>query len=132
MTEKINLDDKYEKFIKSYQYYVFEDQFENFQENSQKYEKFYDSSFHNYNNINDIYFVNKKVEHLYNKYNISFSLKNKLFNYLRETYRKFKISFDADFQATAFMINNVKVIIIIHFIAELRDVIVKSNYNFRN
>ena len=82
MMKKIIFDDKYEKFIKSYQYYVFEDQFENFQENSQKYEKFYDSSFHNYNNINDIYFVNKKVEHLYNKYNISFSSKNKLFKHL--------------------------------------------------
>ena len=30
------------------------------------------------------------------------------------------------------MINNVKVVTIIHFIVEFRDVIVKSSYNFRN
>ena len=30
------------------------------------------------------------------------------------------------------MINNAKVVIIIYFIAELRDIIVKSNYNFRS
>ena len=32
----------------------------------------------------------------------------------------------------AFIINNVEIIIIIHFIVELHNIIVKSNYNFRN
>ena len=91
---------------------------------------------------------------------MSFLLKNKLFKHLRKTYRKFKIIFDADsqaretsfaiydvtfqtreisfvvsdadFQVTALIINNVKMITIIHFIVELRDIIVKSDYNFRN
>ena len=30
------------------------------------------------------------------------------------------------------MINNVEIVIIIHFIIELRDVIIRSDYNFRN
>ena len=65
---------------------------------------------------------------------------------MREIYRKFKILFDAasqvretlfvifdvDFQAINLIINNAKLIIIIYFIAKLRDVIVKSDYNFRN
>ena len=76
------LDDEYEKFIKLYQYYVFEDQFENFQKDSQEYEKFYDNNFHDYDDINDIHFVNKEIKHLYNKYDISFSSKNKLFKHL--------------------------------------------------
>ena len=80
------LDDEYKKFIELYQYYAFEDQFENSQKNSQEYEKSYDNSFHNYNNINNIYFVNKEVKHLYNKCDISFSSKNKLFKHLREIY----------------------------------------------
>ena len=94
--------------------------------------------------MNNVYLVNKRVEHLYNKYNISFSSKNKLFKHLRKTCRKFKIifetasgAFDATFQinetsSAAPIINNAKVITIIHFIAELRDVIAKSDYNFRN
>ena len=137
--KRITLDDEYEKSIKSYQYYAFEDQFEDLQENSQKYEKSYDSSFHNYNDMNDVYFVNKKVEHLCNKYDISFLLRNKLFNYLREICRKFKIiieAFDAASQIneTSFavsMINNAE-IAIIHFIVELHDAIIKLDYYFRN
>ena len=99
--------------------------------------------------MNNIYFVNKGIEHLYNRYNISFSSRNKLFKHLRKTYRKFKIIFDVIFKAfdvifeideisisfeksVAFIINNIKIIIIIHFIVELRDVIIKSGYNFRN
>ena len=90
--------------------------------------------------MNDVHFVNKKVEHLYNKYNISFLSKNKLFKHLWETCRKFKLSFEAAFDITfqinntlfvIFMINNAK-IVIIHFIAKLRDAIFRSNYNFRN
>ena len=89
--------------------------------------------------MNNVYFVNKKVEHFCNKYNISFSLKNKLFNHLRETYRKFKTiieAFDAAFQvnetsSVAFIINNAKVAII-HFIVELYDAIVRPDYNFRS
>ena len=154
------LDDEYKKFVKLYQYYIFENQFENFQKKIQKYEKFYDNNFYDYNDINDIYFVNKKVKHLYNKCDISFSSKNKLFKHLQKTYRKSKI-FDAIFEAfeiiseifetifeifetifkifdaifetyvaifeinktsisfekfVIFIINNVKIIIIIHFI----------------
>ena len=30
------------------------------------------------------------------------------------------------------MINNVEIVIIIYFIIELCDIIIKSNYNFRN
>ena len=82
--------------------------------------------------MNNIYFVNKGVEHLYNKCDISFSSKNKLFKHLRKIYRKFKMSFEATFDVTALIINNVNVIIIIHFIAKLRDVIAKSGYNFHN
>ena len=68
---------------------------------------------------------------------MSFLLKNKLFKHLREIYRKFKIIFDITSQvnnisSVAFMVNNVKVVTIIYFIVELRDVIVKSSYNFRN
>ena len=74
---------------------------------------------------------------------------------MRKTCRKFKIffettsrafdaafktiskTFNAVFQVRAtsfvgFMINNVKVVTIIYFIVELRDVIIKSSYNFRN
>ena len=133
MTEKNILDDEYEKSVESYQYYVFKDP-ENLQKNSQKYEKSYDSSSHDYNDINNVYFVNKRVEHLCNKCDISFLSKNKLFNHLRKTYRKFKTiikTLDTDFQTIIFMINNAKVIII-HFIVELRDAIVKPSYNFRN
>ena len=84
-----------------------------------------------------MHFVNKGVEHLYNKYNISFSLKNKLFKHLRETCRKFKIFFETVFDVVAFdvialIINNAKVAIIIYSIAKLRDIIVKPGYNFRN
>ena len=140
MTEKSILDDEYEKFIESYQYYAFEDQSENLQENSQKYEKSYDNNFHNYDDINNIYLVSKEVEHLYNKCDISFLSKNKLFKHLRENCWKFKISFETfnvTFQINntlfvIFMINNAKVITIIHFIVKLRNVINRSNYNFRN
>ena len=82
--------------------------------------------------MNDMYFVNKGVEHLYNKCDISFLSKNKLFKHLRETYRKFKMSFEATFDIVVFMINNANVITIIYSIAKLRDIIAKSNYNFRN
>ena len=61
-----------------------------------------------------------------------FLSRNKLFKHLRETYRKFKISFEAVFDVAALIINNADVITIIHFIAKLRDVIAKSGYNFRN
>ena len=135
--KKITLEDKYEKFIELYQYYAFEDQPENLQENFQKYEKSYDSSFHNYDDINNVYFVSKEVEHLYNKCDISFSSKNKLFKHLRETCRKSKVFFDIISQAgnissAAPMVNNAEVTTIIHFIAKLRDVIAKPDYNFRN
>ena len=66
---------------------------------------------------------------------------------MRETCRKFKITFDAAFEAVsvifditfqinetsfvALIINNAKVVIIIYFIAELRDVVIKSGYNFK-
>ena len=141
--KKSILDDEYEKFIKLYQYYIFEEHFENLQENaqenSQKCEKSYDNNFHNYNDINDVYFVNKGIEHFYNKYDISFSSRNKLFNYLRKICRKFKIiieALDAPFQVNEIsfiisIINNAEVVII-HFIAKLHNAIVKSNYNFRN
>ena len=99
--------------------------------------------------MNDIHFVNKRVEYFYNKCNMSFLLRNKLFKHLRETCRKFKIFFETAFESSdaafgvfdaifqisgfaVFMINNAKVITIIYFIAKLRDAIVKSNYNFRN
>ena len=65
---------------------------------------------------------------------MSFSSKNKLFNHLRETYRKFKTIievFDTNSQTTASIINNAK-IVIIYFIVELCDAIAKSGYNFRN
>ena len=140
--------------------------------------------------MNDIHFVSKEVKHLYNKCDISFSSRNKLFKHLRKTCRKFK-TFDAVFEASeaisgtfdiifetfdtifgafeavfetfetvfgisetisevfdaafgvggtpissekfvALMANNVEVITIIHSIAELCDVIVKSGYNFRS
>ena len=42
------------------------------------------------------------------------------------------MSFEAAFDITVFMINNANVVTIIHFIAKLRDVIVKSGYNFRS
>ena len=67
---------------------------------------------------------------------------------MRKTYRKFKITFDAVFETTfiifdttfqaretsfvIFMINNAEVVTIIYFIIELRDVILRSGYNFRN
>ena len=120
------------------------DQFDNSQKNSQKYEKSYDSNFHDYDNINNIDFVNKGVEHFYNKCDISFLSKNKLFKHLREIYQKFKIYSDAAFEAfdatfqinetsfAAFIINNAEIVTIIHFIAELCDTIVKSSYNFHN
>ena len=135
--KKITFDDEYEKSVELYQYYIFENQPENLQENSQKYEKFYDNNFHNYNDINDVYFVSKGVEHLCNKCDISFLSRNKLFKHLRKTYRKFKMFFEivfdvAAFDTVVFMINNAEVIIIIHSIAKLRDVIIKSKYNFRN
>ena len=161
MKENI-FDDEYEKFVKSYQYYAFEDQFENSQKNSQKYKKSYNNNFYDYDDINDIYFVNKEIKHLYNKCDISFLSKNKLFKHLRETYRKpktfetvfetFEIVFEASdaifgIYAVIFetdgtsissekfvtlMVNNVKIVTIIHSIVELCDIIVKSGYNFRN
>ena len=79
-----------------------------------------------------MYFVNKRVEHLCNKCDISFSLRNKLFKHLRGTCRKFKVFFEAAFDVVVLMTNNANVVTIIHFIAKLRDVIVKSGYNFRN
>ena len=85
--------------------------------------------------MNDVYFVNKGVEHLCNRYDISFSLKNKLFNHLRGTCRKFKTIIEAPeaaFDIITPITNNAKVVTIIHFIAKLRDVIVKPGYNFRN
>ena len=135
--KKITLDDEYEKSIKLYQYYASENQPENLQENFQKYEKSYDSSFHNYDDINDMYFVSKGVEHLCNKCDMSFSLRNKLFKHLRETCRKFKVFFDiisqvGNISSAVSMANNAEVATIIHFIAKLRDVIAKPDYNFRN
>ena len=132
MTKKITLDDEYEKFIESYQYYVFENQPDNLQENSQKYEESYDGSFYDYNDMNDVYFVSKEVEHICNKCDMSFLSKNKLFKHLRETCRKFKVFFESVFDVAALMANNANVVTIIHFIAKLRDVIAKPGYNFRN
>ena len=87
--------------------------------------------------MNDVHFVNKGVEHLCNRYDISFSSKNKLFKHLRETCRKSKMSSDIAFQVgnisfVVSMANNAEVITIIHSIAKLRDVIVKPSYNFRS
>ena len=94
-----------------------------------------------YNNIYNVYFVNKKIDHIYNRCEICFSLKNKLFKYLRSLCSKqnsikdllkiinnlLKMIFN---KFITFIINNVY-IEIIKFIIKLHYNI-KFDYNFKS
>ena len=79
-----NFDDEYEKSQGSYQYHASEDQLENSQENFQDYDESYDNSRNDYENMHEVHFVGKEVEHSCSRCGNSFPSRNKLFRHLRE------------------------------------------------
>ena len=80
-----------------------------------------------------MHFINKKIDHVYNKCEFYFLLKNKLFKHLRSLYSKqnsIKDLLKIIFNKFAFMINNAYIDIIKFTTKSHHDI--KSNYNFKN
>ena len=56
-----------------------------------------------------------------------------IFEAFDATFEIYVLTFKIEFEKFAiFIINNVEIVIIIYFIIKLRNIIIKSNYNFRN
>ena len=80
-----------------------------------------------------MHFVNKKINHIYNKCESCFSLKNKLFKHLRSSCSKQNSIKDLSkviFDKFAFIINNVYIDIIKFIIKSHYDA--KFDYNFKS